>query len=155
MQVAEYLAKSAVEFELIPHAETCDAQRMAHSLHVPGRHVAKTVLLRSNDYEYAVAVLPATMDIDFDCAANALEVDSVVLASETEVAELCPNCEVGALPPFGSQMQMKTLCDERLLADDQIYFEGNTHHESIRLSSADYRNLEDPIVAMYSFETDR
>ena len=72
---------------------------MAQALHVPGREVAKTVLLRSRGGPYVVAVLPATKSIDFKKASQALGGAPLELATELEIAEYCPDCEFGALPP--------------------------------------------------------
>ena len=107
---------------------------MAQALHVHGQDVAKTVLLRANGgYRYIVAVLPPTKRIDLELAAGALGGSKLELATELEIAEHCPDCEIGALPPFGSQYGMKTLVDESLCEDGEIVFEGNTHEEAIRM----------------------
>ncbi len=149
MNVAEFLKQKDVPFELIPHRDTYDAQRMAQSLHVPGREVAKTVLLRANGKSYVVAVLPATKHIDLERAAEAVD-GNVELATEIEIAEHCPDCEIGALPPFGSQYGMQTIVDDDLTKDERIVFEGNTHHEAIRMTFADFQRLEEPKVASFA-----
>ena len=68
------------------------------------------------------------------------------MATEIEMAELCPDCEIGALPPFGSQYGLKTVVDESLVADEWIVFEGNTHAEAIRMKFADFCDIEHPLV---------
>ena len=145
MKVEELLGREQVEYDLIPHRETYDAQRMAETVHVSGNEVAKTVLLRKNG-SYVVAVLPANRVIDFEMAANTLEADHVELATELEMKEQCPDCEIGALPPFGSMYGMKTIVDESLLKDETIVFEGNTHSESIRMKCADFCRIEKPQI---------
>jgi Ala-tRNA(Pro) deacylase len=147
MKVVEFLAKHNVRFESLPHLVTYDAQHLAQMLHVPGREVAKTVLLRANGgYRYLVAVLPATKKIDFAKASAALGGSKIRLATEAEVAEHCPDCEIGVLPPFGSQYGMVTLVDESLTKDEEIVFEGNTHHDAIRMKFADFRRIEEPLI---------
>lgn len=151
MKVEEYLATKNVEFDLIPHHDTYGAQRMAEALHVSGKVVAKTVLLRANHaFKYVVAVLPADKSIDFERASKSLGGSHLELATEEEIAEHCPDCEVGALPPFGSQYDMETIVDESLAGDDEIVFEGNTHHESIRLKFRDFCDIESPLVASFA-----
>jgi Ala-tRNA(Pro) deacylase len=148
MNTAEFLKKRHVWCEVIPHHETFSAQRLAHELHVPGREVAKTVLLRANGgYEYFVAVLPANKSLDLKRTSEVLGGASIGLAGEEEIAEHCPDCEVGALPPFGSQYDMKTLVDESLTEDEEIVFEGNTHHEAIRMKFRDFQHVEEPTIA--------
>lgn len=147
MNVAEFLQQCHVEFEVIPHSETHDAQHMAQAIHVPGREVAKTVLLRADHgYRYIVAVLPATRQIDLHKASEALNGSELTLATEAEIAQCCPDCECGVLPPFGSQYEMTTLVDEQLTREEEIFFEANNHHEAIRMRFEDYRRMEEPLV---------
>ena len=151
MKVQELLQERDVSFEVTPHRATYDAQRMAQALHVHGQDVAKTVLLRANGgYRYIVAVLPATKRIDLELAGGALGGSKLELATELEIAEHCPDCEIGALPPFGSEYGMKTLVDESLCEDEEIVFEGNTHEEAIRMKFSDYRQLEQPLIVRFA-----
>ena len=84
---------------------------------------------------FVVAVLPANRAVDFELAADVLGGGQVELATERDVAQHCPDCETGVLSPFGRQYGMKTMVDESLLEDEEIIFEGNTHHEAIRMNS--------------------
>lgn len=147
MNVAELLQQKDISYTVIPHRETYDAQRMAQTLHVTGREVAKTVLLRlDGGKEYAVAVLPADKSVEFERASALLGVQKIELATEIEIGEHCPDCELGALPPFGSQYDMLTVVDESLTEDEEIVFEGNTHHEAIRMKFRDFREVEKPRI---------
>ena len=151
MNIQEYLARKNIPFEVLEHSDTHDAQHMAHAVHVSGHHVAKTVLLRAGlDERYVVAVLPAPHTVDLDKAAEVLSVNEVELATEEEITERCPDCEVGALPPFGSKYNLKTIFDESLTSTEEIVFEGTTHHESIRMNTDDYQALETPIIGRFS-----
>jgi Ala-tRNA(Pro) deacylase len=94
-----------------------------------------------------MAVLPATRHINFDKAKAAFQSGPVLLAAEAEFARLFPDCERGALPPFGSKYGLTTVVDEWLTRDVEIVFEGNTHHEAIRMRFDDYAALEHPRVA--------
>jgi Ala-tRNA(Pro) deacylase len=152
MNIVQFLKERNTPYELIPHRDTYDSQRMAAAIHVSGREVAKTVLLRAGG-GYVVAVLPANQSIDLVRVARALDVRSAELATEIEIAEHCPDCEMGALPPFGSKYGMETLLEDSLLEVDEIVFEGNSHHESIRMKSADFRQLEDPLVGSFTRKT--
>ena len=149
MSVKKFLKSHSVAFEVIVHRPTFDAQRMAQAVDVPGREVAKTVLLRADD-TYVVAVLPATRRIDLVKAGQVLGTDHVELATEIEIEQHCPDCDIGALPPFGSQYDMKTLVEESLTADKEIVFEGNTHDEAIRMTYDDFERIEQPLVASFA-----
>ena len=148
MNVTTFLEEHDCRFQHVLHQPTYSAQRLAHELHVSGCEVAKTVLLRSNGKgEYSVAVIPANRKIDFERVSKLLGQDQTELATEGEIAQHFPDCEFGALPPFGSQYGMKTIVDFSLAADDEIVFESNTHHDAIRMRFDEYRKLEHPLIA--------
>jgi Ala-tRNA(Pro) deacylase len=152
MKVQEYLREKDVSFEVMEHEPTYDAQHLAHAVHVHGQEVAKTVLLRADHgYKYVVAVLPATHRIDLRKASELLGGANAELATEMEIAEHCPDCEFGALPPFGWQYAMKTIVDQSLAKDEEIVFEGNTHDEAIRMKYADFHRLAEPLVGAFAY----
>ena len=43
-------------------------------------------------------------------------------------------------------MGMETIVDESLAWADEIFFEGNSHQEAIRMRYRDYYELEHPLV---------
>ena len=151
MNVATFLQDHDVQFTVIEHADTYEAARMAQALHVSGREVAKTVLLKADD-SYVVAILPANDSIDLNKAAKALKVTDVELVTEDEISKHCPDCEFGVLPPFGSQYSMKTMVDNRLAKRDEICFEGNSHHEAIRMKFEDFQRLEKPLMTDFAWQ---
>jgi Ala-tRNA(Pro) deacylase len=150
MKEQQFLKEQGVWFEAIPHRPTFTAQQTAQAIGVKGDEVAKSVLLRA-DGTYALAVLQATHHIDLMQAGKVLGAKSVELASEEQLKNLFPDCEVGALPPFGSQYGLKTIVDESLTHDENIVIEGNTHDEAIRMKYADFERLEHPRVAAFSY----
>ena len=152
MKEQQFLKEKGVWFEPIRHRPTFTAQHTAQAMHVHGDEMAKTVVLRA-DGKYALAVLQATHNIDMLRAREALGAKSVELASEEQFKKLFPDCEVGALPPFGSQYGLKTLVDESLTHDNEIVVEGNTHEEAIRMKYADFEQLEHPRVAAFSYHS--
>jgi len=145
MNITEFLDHHNINHEHLSHAPTFDAQRLAQAVAESGYHVAKTVLLKS-DADYLLAVVPATHTLDLAHAKDLLKADYLELASEEEIAKRFPNCEVGAIPPFGSQYGMTSLMDEALTETEQIVFEGTTHDEAVRMRLKDYLELEHPVV---------
>jgi Ala-tRNA(Pro) deacylase len=146
-----FLQKRHVPFETLAHAETFDAQHLAQALATPGREVAKTVLLRADHaYSYIVAVLPATRMVDFEALSKFLGGAEVEMATEAEIGELCPDCEFGVLPPFGTHYGAKTIVDESLTADEYITFDSESHTEAIRMKYSDYYEFEHPLVASFT-----
>lgn len=155
MNVQEFLSDRQVAYDFIPHRDTYDAQRLAQELHTPGSEVAKTVLLRADcGYKYIVAVLPATKTIDFKKVSAAFGGSKIEMATEIEIKEHCPDCEMGALPPFGAQYAMKTIVEESLTKDEEIVFEANSHHEAIRMRYEDFHRIEEPLVGRFAVQPD-
>lgn len=150
MNVEQMLSQGGVGFEVLRHDPTYGGQRLAQSVAVSGSLVAKTVLLQV-DGAMVLAVLPATHLIDLDEVKATFRAETVALSTEEEFDEWFPDCELGALPPFGSQYGMLTLVDDGLSEDEMIVFEGNKHDEAICMRFVDYQNLEDPVVASFAY----
>ncbi len=151
MVISNFLDKNGIDFEVLPHHVAYDAQHVAQALHVSGHKVAKTVLLRvDHRYGYLVAVLPATKRIDFERLSRTLNGCEIELATEDEIADHCPDCEFGVLPPFGSQYAMQTVIDKDLAANSDLIIEGNTHQEALRMKMADFMRLEEPLVISFA-----
>ena len=70
----------------------------------------------------------------------------VELASENEFKGRFPDCEVGAMPPFGNLFEMRTLVQESLTEDEEIAFSAGSHTELIRMAYADFAELVRPEV---------
>lgn len=151
MNTKQFLQQHRAAFEAVSHAEAFDAQHVAQATGTPGREVAKAVLLRANQgYRYIVAVLPSTHRIDLAALSRVLGGAQVELATEVEVGQRCPECEFGVLSPFGSQYGAETIIDKSLAQDEQIVFEGDTHHEAIRMKYADFCKIENPSLAEFA-----
>jgi Ala-tRNA(Pro) deacylase len=147
MKTKELLDAKRIAYKVYPHEETDDAQHLAAVLHVPGRYVVKTVLLRANGgYRYIVAVLPATRRLDLKRISETLGGAAVRLATEMEIAARCPDGEFGILPPFGSRFAMETIVDESVSQQQDMFFDGDTHREAIRMKYHDFYDLEHPRV---------
>jgi Ala-tRNA(Pro) deacylase len=148
MRLDELLTDRHVPFERLPHQVAYTASRMAQALHVPGKEVAKSVLLRT-DQGYVLAVLPATHRVDLEQVRQELVRQElggarVEMAAEEEMDRLFPDCERGAIPPFGSLYHLPTLVDDSLAQDERITFEAHSHHEAVRMAYRDYEALEHP-----------
>ncbi len=151
MNVTELLEKRHVPFEVVKHQEVYGAQHVAEAICAPGHLVAKSVLLRADhNYSYIVAVLPATHMVDFDQLSTFLGGAQLELATEVEIAERCPDCEFGVLPPFGTHYGAQTIVDKSLTEDECIYFECSSHTTAIRMKYADFYEVEHPLVASFA-----
>jgi Ala-tRNA(Pro) deacylase len=142
MRLDEFLSRNHVSFERLRHPSTYTANRIAQSLHVPGRKMAKSVLIRTN-HGYMLVVLPASCRIDMDRLRQELGEPEIELATEDEIEQLFDDCERGAMPPFGSLYHLPTVVDDTL-AQDEIVFEGQDHDEAMRMAYKDYETIEHP-----------
>jgi Ala-tRNA(Pro) deacylase len=120
-------------------------------MHLDPRTVAKTVLLRANGgFKYLLAVLPSTHVVDFERLSTALGGIHVQLATPSEIAERCPDCERGALPPFGTMYGLETVVDPTVAENEIVVFEGNSFEEAIRMKYRDYYAVEHPLVVEFA-----
>ena len=142
MHIPDYLADQHVAFESLLLPPAFSATQRAKVLHVPGRQVAKCVLLIAPRGPL-LAVLPATHHIDLDALATDLS-GPVRLAEDDEIAKVFSDCEWGVVLPFGVLYGLQTILDDSLRPDDMIVFEGNTHVEAVRLRCSDFERLERP-----------
>jgi len=136
----DMLREAAVPFELIHHRADYTAQETAQDTHTPGRRFIKTVVVRIND-DLALALLPAPRMVNVEAIQQALGASRVRLASEAEIAERFPACEVGALPPFGSLFGVPVYSDLPLDEDELVTFTAGTHRDAIRMRYGDLRRL--------------
>jgi Ala-tRNA(Pro) deacylase len=151
MSMKHFLQRRHVPFEVVAHPQAFDAQRLAHALHVPGREVAKTVLLRiDHGKRWAVAVLPSTHMVDLKKLSDYLGGLAVELATELEIAQRCADCEFGVLPPFGSHYGAETIVDEGLGNHEHLFFESDSFAEAIRMKYADFQSYERPLVVAFA-----
>jgi Ala-tRNA(Pro) deacylase len=144
-RLAEYLREHEVPFLLRQHTPAFTAQEVADSEHIPGKIVAKVVVVFADD-RLALLVLPAPSQVDFSRVARVLGAKTVRLADEVEFATAFSDCEVGAMPPFGNLYGLPVYVDERLAADKMIVFPVGTHTETMSLKYADFQRLVKPTI---------
>ncbi|GGX48589.1 aminoacyl-tRNA deacylase [Saccharospirillum salsuginis] len=144
-KLRSYLDNQSVPYQTEPHEPTIDASRTAQAAHVPGREFAKTVIVKA-DGRMLMAVLPSTDQVHVDELRKALGARELELASEDEIRSAFPDCEVGAMPPFGNLYNMDVFVNEHLRQDEQIWFNAGSHDEVMRISWKDFDNLVHPQV---------
>lgn len=151
MAIRDYLLHRHVPFEVVLHRPAPCASRLAECLHVPGRAVAKGVLLRAGG-GYLLAILPATHRVDFTRLRETLGLSQLGLATEDEVAHIFHDCERGALPPFGRLYGLTTVMDPSLAGSSVILVEGNMRHEGLRIRLRDFEAVETPVRVRFATE---
>ncbi len=150
-KLKEFLDRNKVKYVAISHSPSYTAQEIAASAHVPGREMAKTVIVKV-DGRMAMAVLPAPHKVDFKLLKNALGASSVELATEKEFSDRFPECEPGAMPPFGNLYDMDVYVAQKLTEDEEIAFNAGSHTELFKLSYADFAKLVKPKVLSFTTE---
>lgn len=146
-----YLDQNGVRYVTIRHSKAYTSQEVAASAHVSGREFAKTVMIKI-DNKMAMAVLPASYQIDFDLLEDHFRGKSVKLATEAEFRDSFPGCEPGAMPPFGNLYGMEVYVAESLAVDEEIAFNAGTHTEIIRMAFTDFERLVKPGMIRFSWK---
>ena len=151
-KLKRFLDENHIRYISIRHSPAYTAQETAASAHIPGKEVIKTVMLYI-DGELAMAVLPSTRMLDLELLRHAADAESVTLATENQFKDRFPDCEAGAMPPFGNLYEMPVYVDRSVTLDDQIAFNAGSHAELIQLDYGDYERLVHPIIAEFAYMT--
>lgn len=144
-QLTTFLDSHQIDYTLINHSPTYTAQETAQSAHIPGREVAKTVVVLI-DGVAAMVIEPATSQVHLGKLKKLTGAKMVSLADERDFDELFPDCERGAMSPFGNLRDMQVYVDESLTQDEQIAFNADSHTELIKLAYRDFEALVQPKV---------
>ena len=144
-----YLRENKVPFQVVHHPLAYTAQEIAASEHVPGKMLAKVVMVFA-DGKMAMLALPAPYRVDLAKAGSVLAAKQVRLAHEEEFAAAFPDCEVGAMPPFGNLYDLPVWVDKSLAEDETIVFQAGTHTDTISMKYADYQRLVKPKAADFA-----
>lgn len=148
-KLKEFLDSHNIKHENISHSQAFTAQEIAANAHIPGKALAKTVMVKLDD-KMAMAVLPASYRVDFRLLKEAAGAQRVELAGEDEFRGMFPECEIGAMPPFGNLYGFEVLVAESLAEEKVIAFNAGSHTELIRLSYKDFETHVKPKVVKFS-----
>ncbi|HYT67234.1 MAG TPA: YbaK/EbsC family protein [Vicinamibacterales bacterium] len=147
--VQEFLRRGNVAYSVFQHVPAFSAQEEAAVSHVPGRDWAKAVVCFA-DGEPIQAVVPADREVDLARLAVLARAGEVRLAFETELDWLYPDCERGAMPPFGPLYRQRVFVDESLAREEQIVFNGGTHEDAICMRYVDFEALAKPTIGRFA-----
>lgn len=144
-RLKELLEREQIPFTSIPHEETYTAQETAEAAHVPGYELAKTVMIELDD-RMAMVVIPATRKVVLQDLREETHTARARFAKEKAFQGYFPDCETGAMPPFGNLYGVDVYIESGLAADQEIAFNAGTHKEVIRMAYADFERLVRPTV---------
>lgn len=147
-RLESYLRQQQVPFDVQQHDTAYTAQEVAQSEHIPGKLVAKAVVVWA-DGGLILLVLPATYHIDFARLNAAIGAKVTRLAHEEEFADTFSDCEIGAIPPFGNLYDLPVYVDKSLTDDETVVFPAGVHTETMSLRYADYERLVKPTIVSF------
>jgi len=145
----DYLDGRKVKYVTTTHSPAYTAQEVAHLAHIPGNGLAKTVMVII-DGALAMAVLPANRRVQVQELREVTGCDDVRLAHEGEFKDVFPDCEIGAMPPFGNLYDMSVYISPELADGRDIVFNAGSHTELVRMAWRDYATLVQPQVAQFA-----
>ncbi len=148
-KIQEFLDRYHIKYVSISHSAAYTAQEIAASAHVPGQELAKTVIVKL-DGDLALAVLPASRRLDLALLKEASGASQIELAGEQEFKNQFPDCEIGAMPPFGNLYGLPVYVAQKLSEDHLIAFNAGTHRELIQMAYSDFERLVQPIMVKVS-----
>jgi Ala-tRNA(Pro) deacylase len=148
-KLKEFLDQQGVKYVSISHSPAYTAQEVAQSTHIKGRDFAKTVIV-DLDGELAMAVLPADRRILIEDLRGVTGSDRVKFASEEQFRKRFPECDTGAMPPFGNLFGMQVFVAESLAVEDEIAFNAGSHTEILKMYYADFERLVHPKVVSFT-----
>lgn len=138
------LDEARTGYAVLPHRDADTAQEVAATSHVKGRRLAKVVVMRDIEGADFLVVVPADVAIDASALRRVTGRIGVRLEDERELARLFPDCEVGAMPPFGHLYHMPMFVDPCLLEDVDVFFQAGNHHEIVLMRTAEYSRIARP-----------
>ena len=148
-KLKEMLDREQVKYVTISHSTAFTAPEIAASAHIPGKEIAKTVMVNVDD-KMVMAVLPATAKVDLLRLREVTGGTTIELATEDEFKTRFPECSTGAMPPFGNLYGFELYVDRSLAEDEKIAFNAGSHDELIQLSYADFERLAEPTMAEFA-----
>jgi Ala-tRNA(Pro) deacylase len=148
-RIREFLESKRVSFEWLPHPEAFTAQEVAHSLHVSGKRLAKTVVLDA-DGRLVMAVIPASHRLNLPELKTALVAKRLEMVPESELAKIFPDCDLGAIPPLGPLYGMEVWVDRAVAESEEIVFTAGSHVDAVRIAYSDFMELVKPRSSHFS-----
>ena len=151
LRLKTFLDSKQIPYELLSHSTSYTAQGVAAVMQISGKEMAKTVVLRAGEQgdETILAVLPGPRHVKLGKLSAAIG-KPVRLATELEFSALFPDCELGAMPPFGSLYDLPVYVDDSLAQDIEIVFNAGTHHDAVRMRYDDFLRLANPTVCSFA-----
>ena len=148
-KLKDYLEKNQVRYEVGYHERVYTSQEIAAAMHVPGKELTKVIMVKA-DGKMVMLVLPASYRVETKKLKKVFQCKRLGIAKEKDFEELFPDCEIGAMPPFGNLYNLEVWVDQILTEDEFIVFQAGSHVETLRIKYSDYARLVNPKVGDFS-----
>jgi Ala-tRNA(Pro) deacylase len=148
-RLKDFLDEHQVKYVVISHSSAFTTQEIASATHIPGKELAKTVIVEI-DGKMAMAVLPGSQKVDLEQLREAAGAESVALAKEEAFKDRFPECELGAMPPFGNLYGMPVYVADSLTEDEVIAFNAGSHTQLVKMAYRDFERLVQPEVMRFA-----
>lgn len=149
VRLKTYLEENRIDYQILYHPRVYTAQEVAAAQHISGKELAKVVMIKV-DNELAMIVIPASCMLDMDKLKGVFRGKRTKLALEEEFQRLFPDCEIGAMPPFGNLYDLQVYVDRALAEQPHIVFQAGSHVETISMAYSDFANLVKPEVVDFT-----
>jgi Ala-tRNA(Pro) deacylase len=147
--ISMYLDSQHVSYQSRTHAPAYTAQGIAQAQHLSGKKLAKVVMIIADENKLVMAVLPANCRVDLDRLGQLLNAKTIRISTEEEFEDIFPDCELGAMPPFGNLYHLEVWVDGSLKSHNDICFNAGTHADVIQMDFQDFFRLVQPNIASF------
>jgi Ala-tRNA(Pro) deacylase len=148
-RLKDFLDEHQIKYVVISHSSAFTTQEIAAATHIPGKELAKTVIVEI-DGKMAMAVLPGSQKVDLEQLREAAGAESVALVKEEAFKDRFPECELGAMPPFGNLYGMPVYVADSLTEDEEVAFNAGSHTQLVKMAYRDFERLVQPEVMPFA-----
>lgn len=152
-RLVNFLKRHKIFYQVQVHPETMTALETAEAEHICGKSLAKVVMVKNRGKD-AMVVIPCDRNVDLLKLSTVLGTDDVKVSEEKEFNGLFPDCEPGAMPPFGRIYKIPCYADERIGGQKELYFNAGNHQETVKISVSDFLKYSKAFVGDFSVPAD-
>ncbi|MEM7826000.1 MAG: YbaK/EbsC family protein, partial [Candidatus Aenigmatarchaeota archaeon] len=149
--ILQLLRNKKIKYEVFEHKPVHTCEEMARVLNTALERIAKSMIVKTNEGNFVLIVLPGNKTLDLTKLAKVLDVEKLMLASSQEVLKIA-KCKVGCVYPLGNLMKIKTYFDKDLLNYDFVFLNPGVHTKSIKIDTKKLVDLVNPRIIEFKKE---
>ena len=140
--VEDYLSRHGAKYEVLEHAPSHSSVETARHAAVPADRLVKSVLLEDDD-GMILAVLPSHLSVHLGELSSETR-RRLRLADPEDLRSAFPDCADGAIPPLGPAYGIRTILDDSVEAQSDVYFEAGDHRHLVHMSAEQFMAIVGP-----------